>query len=843
MNSFSYRWRRTGLCLFFLTSLCIPGLTQTCDQYFPFSSSDTSGWNIPSVIDPCSEDLIRTDPYDPINIQNWQRTNTFNWIDPNPEAFSFWEEYCLNSSTIPSTHLKTPFSQDDNSVINHFLTSQDKYPQDGWELIKYDMGFTSAGIPSGASVDYPYLVLYNRFTGILRVFIAFSETNSTFSVAEIALLFGGGGTSQPMSSNLDLSTAFTANQEGITSLTDFVTTPRFVAASRYLDGPGRWLYADFPMMYDPCVCSYGSKMKFEVRLISTAEITMSSISSGVILPDEDILKSSTNTYEDDDSQYSWGWEDIVGFNNDAVQKPAKTYKDMGAFTKSVFDAIEKSGLTFAEKQQKKLDLEDLKDAMELPAFLKDGLKAIPYVSSAITLLDFFVGAGKESSGPQDVIIQPMAIEFNSKFKGTINSSSLKKEITFNTPGGNIISSTSADYPYYNEAMGIFHLKETPELQSSQGIEFITESQTEMVDPFGHNPFKPIDPPLLDPNGNPKVLFKKYSYKLDQDIEYLVNPAAEFTDNSEVMAAFLVVATEPGTNLAAGVGHRDGDLFNLVSEGKGFYRTAFVPLSCINGMTLDFAIDEGSDIQIYLWVLANFERGDIYADASTQNVLWQGRFAVDISNNVANFNDDSPFRGVQENYVFTNGSYFLSDPVSAYNQITIQAGVTLSAGSPVTIRAGENITILPGATISPNITLELGYPNGCGPIEYSPTLPATLSSFCSSSTYNSNDRLTRLSREVENDHENKGSFFSLPLTAQPNPFTDELTLSYELPAEAQVQMQLVDMIGRPVRQILPTSHRKAGQHEIQANLNDLASGMYTVILQVGEMRQTVKVIKR
>ncbi len=210
MKNYLYGSRYPWVALLVGFLSCQSITAQTCDGYFP--APDTTGWKIPSVINPCDASLIRTDPYAPKNTQNWQRANTFNWIDPNPDPVSFWEEYCVNSPDIQLDYMKTPWSQDDNTVTNHFTDNLDKYPQDGWELIKYDFGFTQSGQPAGTGVYYPYLLLYNRFTGRLRIFIAIAATDYPFTVAEIRLKHKEG----TMSSNLDLSTAFTASQDGIT---------------------------------------------------------------------------------------------------------------------------------------------------------------------------------------------------------------------------------------------------------------------------------------------------------------------------------------------------------------------------------------------------------------------------------------------------------------------------------------------------------------------------------------------------------------------------------------------------------------------------------------------------
>lgn len=62
-------------------------------------------------------------------------------------------------------------------------------------------------------------------------------------------------------------------------------------------------------------------------------------------------------------------------------------------------------------------------------------------------------------------------------------------------------------------------------------------------------------------------------------------------------------------------------------------------------------------------------------------------------------------------------------------------------------------------------------------------------------------------------------------------------------EAEVRLWLVDLMGRPVRELQSMRHRKAGTHEWETDLSELAAGIYTVILEAGTSRQTVKVIKQ
>lgn len=807
-----------------------------------FNSPNTVGWNL--TTDPCDTSLNRTDPYAPYDPLNPTRANTFNWIDPNPDPASFWDEFCLNSSTINATHIKTPFNQDNNSVINHFLDSQDKFPEDGWELIKYDLGYNASGQATGTGIDYPYLVLYNRFTGILRVFLALSETGAPFQVAQTRLEFIAGA--GPMSSNLDLSTAFTNSQNGITSLKGFTGEfPRFVSASRYLSGPGKWIYADFPMMYDPCVCSYDSKMKISTFLINTAEVSGSSIGTGTITPDEDALSKSNDVYKDEEGILSWGWKNLSNVN-DAAQKSAKAYKDMDSFKKGLEAAIDKSGLSFVDKEKKKGLIADFAVEIKLPNAFKSVLNAMPYVSAAISFLDFFVGGGKESSGPQEVVIQPMGIEMNTRYKGTITQTLPKQEITFNTPGGTNINPLNLDYPYYNEALGVFHLVETPVLYHTEFFspaQYLEIDQSAMVDPFGHNPFKirtGYNPGDAD---NQHVRLLRYRHQLKSAPEYLINPATQFTDESEIYGAFYVLSRE-GNN-PAGIGHKAGFNFNLISEGKGIYRTPFVPLDCMEGMVLDFAMDFDTEVEVFFKVVANFNRGDRYVSSTTQNVLWQGNFAIETQQDV-NLNLSTPFRNAFVDRTIDN-TLSLNDGFGVYQRLTITNNAVLSAPNPITVSVGEELIVEPGAEISPNITFQIGSPNGCSN-KYGPVDPTTLSTYCNSASYNSSDRVVRqpapdiLDSTVDDLRESKNQLVKVALSVSPNPVGDWVEVEYTLSSPGVPKIYLYDMMGGLVKVLQEGANESLGTHSHKFMIPDLASGLYNIVLDIHGRRETVKIIK-
>ena len=73
---------------------------------------------------------------------------------------------------------------------------------------------------------------------------------------------------------------------------------------------------------------------------------------------------------------------------------------------------------------------------------------------------------------------------------------------------------------------------------------------------------------------------------------------------------------------------------------------------------------------------------------------------------------------------------------------------------------------------------------------------------------------------------------------PNPFNPTTTLRYQLPETAEVSLQVVDLQGRVIAQLV-NGLQEAGSHEIAFDAGQLPSGVYFSILQSGEFRDVRK----
>ena len=133
-----------------------------------------------SYAQPCPKG-ITTNPSSPANPEKQSKTNTFfDWRT---------QYYQVNSSVISATQIESPFYQNNNNNVTHFFENKDMKPEDGWELITYDLGFNENGTPKNPPTDYVFVVLYNKYTSVLRVFLA--GNGPSFNGAKIQIQFDG----------------------------------------------------------------------------------------------------------------------------------------------------------------------------------------------------------------------------------------------------------------------------------------------------------------------------------------------------------------------------------------------------------------------------------------------------------------------------------------------------------------------------------------------------------------------------------------------------------------------------------------------------------------------------
>ena len=81
---------------------------------------------------------------------------------------------------------------------------------------------------------------------------------------------------------------------------------------------------------------------------------------------------------------------------------------------------------------------------------------------------------------------------------------------------------------------------------------------------------------------------------------------------------------------------------------------------------------------------------------------------------------------------------------------------------------------------------------------------------------------------------------LRMQISPNPFNQSTAISFQLLAFSYVNLTVYDITGREV-QSLVNGHLSSGEHQITFDAEDLSSGVYFMMLEAGDLRQTQKLL--
>lgn len=238
---------------------------------------------------------------------------------------------------------------------------------------------------------------------------------------------------------------------------------------------------------------------------------------------------------------------------------------------------------------------------------------------------------------------------------------------------------------------------------------------------------------------------------------------------------------------------------------------------------------------YIQIIANLKRSD---DPDALHVLWQNSYLTETISQLTSVATrsgipDPSYPGLVGEDATLSGNIAGNTDLYATDSIFISSNTSFSTTGPIRIVAGRVIAVEPGTSIPPNVELITAEVIPVCQADWAQATQSEINSLCSSSTYQGKAALKQASPSLR-------SYSSLSLTAHPT--ANRLTLRYKLPEKVPVSLTLYDLTDRPVLLLQAEPLTAAGPQELTVDLSTLAAGMYQVILQAGEQRQGVKVVK-
>ncbi len=302
-----------------------------------------------------------------------------------------------------------------NLNVNKFYLQNPKdfEPNDGWEMVQREFG--SAGNP----INHPYFILYNKYSGILRIFVAISNVVGQNNSAVITLTYAK-DTKRTAVLEL-LSPNSYAN-----ALIDFDNqVPEIKVGNDYNFSLPYWMHADFVMNYDPCTCATDkNQLYFNVSLVQSSSLSFE-LGGSAIQNMDNLGRKGTGKQ---------GFSTIVEAGKDVV--------DGGVS----FNSSAKSGLNV---------LKDIFPTIKYENIVADNI--LMGLGSAAGIVSKLIGVFTNTTAES----QPIAYDINLKSKnGEIKTNNPHRPIILDNPGSQLVPQTLINY---KNVMGIFSMLEPPKI--------------------------------------------------------------------------------------------------------------------------------------------------------------------------------------------------------------------------------------------------------------------------------------------------------------------------------------------------------------------------------------------
>lgn len=547
---------------------------------------------------------------------------SFNLIKLNPTAG--WDDAGLSSSD--TLKMFNPFDIGSSPNAPYLsnpsgnMLNRDWHWEDGWELLYLGTGFYPDGSPVNTfdpsrpvyesqpvlNAKVPYMIYYNRYKGIIRVFVG---------------VFVPFGSAQDITVDLQLNRSLSDNQENpvyngllrhLNSFDSPLDQETTVINHRGVNSTvdfniRKWYSYDFQVGYDPCVCGKQSVLDFTLSAVQTSNVSlygrMISVeepladANGKPIYNQDFL-TATSILEQDPNGYvlKSSLDSLIG----DYQKNLTIYKEQMADRE--FGKIGWIGDML--KKNKKILIggaTGLVPTLEIAEWLiekklnTDG----DWGSSSTANIDtskvkkFVINSSKGILGQGFDFLssqifddkpvrpsRPVATFSEMRFSGdiiTTNSTTLQG---FMTPGSNFYSGglTAFNYPAYNEALGLYATLRTPKIQYWSKHSPITETDSSVVvvdstDFDGPIIFVPQYVRVDSTVYKSKTIEQEIYIKIKEPIEYALNNALDFDmKKTKVYVSFQVVLENAKTfpNAAYQYPNRVDSTINLFSDSTNLW---------------------------------------------------------------------------------------------------------------------------------------------------------------------------------------------------------------------------------------------------------------------------------
>jgi hypothetical protein len=765
--------------------------------------------------------------------------------------------YCRNwyARTSPTgflTRMGSPFVNPGTGKLKIISDNYDFIRQKGWELLQRKFGCQS-------DITNPYFILYNKYTGIMRVYVYLGSSNYSQLLMTIKSVYDHRPAT--LSSASDIMYApdkYLANQVG-------TSNDEIIMSLNESVGTNQWAVSEFYMMLDDHIAeTVFANGSFEIKLYGVTTSTLEADIEGSSCttppcggaPVKDAafkpknISTNGNTFNFTATgekllSLSKSFSTFLNGVKDNSTKIANTlYPNTSIEAKSV---LQKFGKFAKFVSQITADSSD---------FAKQLNRATNFLGLAGNILKFagtmvgFLRGGENSSS------SPAYTSYNFKLKGSISAQVVVQNIVLKIPGTSTPPTNSNNATYYTCPLGVFNLKKTPTVDS------ITYDRRALM------------PQSYNPKSVPKTI--KYSaYRIHENIEVEVNAGAGMTVLS-VEGALMAkvnqpVSSNPDPNFTVWIdplenyprrgnytffNHMRADIeanrleithYDSDYETYHIIQTPFYPIQCISNASMNIHVPV---MKMFLRLRATLKRADGVGEAvyfiKDYEVDKRGPLIFYIPPNIStDLNAIPPFSNytippnisaipnpgngnvtpsVQDFIIgeFNSANFSQPEEVRRNHIISTSSNnyVTVSSQEPlVTFRAGSSVTLNPKfmATYGSVFLATVDWGNtslACYP------QPNIVNYIYPGNCYTGNI----FSQRSKNVSTNESNDLTKAPQIYPNPATNLLSVKLNTD-EVVRQIQIIDISGK----VLNMPYKSKNNRLLEIDIANLKNGFYTIII--------------
>lgn len=227
--------------------------------------------------------------------------NQFDW-----RSQTYTLRYKVNGQVV-TEEVQSPFYENEINFtgiaakydpLQNYIGGEDFDYYDGWELITKDFGYNTNGStkPSYKLRGEPYMVMYNRFIGKLRIFV---YINNPSIANQLGISISDGPHSGVITQYQPARLWGSILQGKALNDSELVnsTYSKYVELSS--STTGKFIFADFILNHDPCIAEFESNLRISVKKITSGSLEIVGRTLGGNIPANspaigDWLSSSDN---------------------------------------------------------------------------------------------------------------------------------------------------------------------------------------------------------------------------------------------------------------------------------------------------------------------------------------------------------------------------------------------------------------------------------------------------------------------------------------------------------------------------------------------------------------------